>query len=277
MPAASGTAAPASALSPAPQRISLRGNATFKLTLSTLSHALHSGTFGGAAPDAMLAAIRLLATLWNEDGSVAVPGLAAHEGTEALPYAAEAVAAEAAPLPGVSAIAGGIDLNAQRWFQPSITVTGIDAPSVLNASNTLLPSVRVRVSVRVAPGQSAAEAYAAVEAHLRAAAPLGARLEFDDIDLGDPFLVDTSGWAFEEISSALTDGWGSPVVQQGVGGSIPFIAELVKTFPDAQILVTGIEDPDTRAHSPNESQHLGVLKRAITSEALFLARLNRRA
>jgi acetylornithine deacetylase/succinyl-diaminopimelate desuccinylase-like protein len=243
--------------------------------VSTLSHALHSGTFGGAAPDAMLATIRLLATLWNEDGSVAVRGLDLYTGVEALPYAEEDFRAEAAPLPGVLPV-GGPNLNAGRWFSPSITVTGIDAPSVLNASNTLLPSVRVRVSVRVAPGQSAADAYRAVEAHLRAAAPFGAHLDFEDVDLGDPFLVDPSGWAFAEAAAALTDGWGAPAVSQGIGGSIPFIAELVRVFPDAQILVTGVEDPDTRAHSPNESQHLGVLKRAILSEALLLARLDTR-
>ncbi|WP_210481652.1 dipeptidase [Naasia sp. SYSU D00948] len=255
--------------------VSLRGNATFKLTVSTLEHAVHSGMFGGAAPDAMLAAVKLLATLWNDDGTVAVPGLETYRGTDALPYPQEEFAAEAGLLPGVQPIAGG-DLNAQRWFAPAITVTGIDAPSVLNASNTLLPSVRLRVSVRVAPGQAASDAYRAVEAHLRSSAPFGARIEIDDVDLGDPFLVDTSGWAFEEVATALSDGWGNPVVHQGVGGSIPFIAELVRAFPDAQVLVTGVEDPDTRAHSPNESQHLGVLRRAILSEALLLARLERR-
>jgi acetylornithine deacetylase/succinyl-diaminopimelate desuccinylase-like protein len=256
--------------------VSLRGNAAFNLRVSTLDHAMHSGMFGGAAPDAMLAAIRLLATLWDEDGSVAVPGLENYTAIEPAPYSEEEFRAEAAPLEGVRSIGTG-NINARRWFQPSITVTGIDAPNVLNASNTLLPSVRVRVSVRVAPGQSASDAYEAVAAHLRASVPFGAVLEFGDISLGDPFLVDTTGWAFAEAGAALSDGWGAPVVHQGVGGSIPFIAELVGTFPEAQILVTGVEDPDARAHSPNESQHLGVLKRAILGEALLLARLDRRA
>ncbi|BDZ47332.1 hypothetical protein GCM10025866_32410 [Naasia aerilata] len=256
--------------------VSLRGNAAFNLKVSTLDHAMHSGVFGGAAPDAMLAAIRLLATLWDEDGSVAVPGLETYTDIQAAPYSEEEFRADAAPLDGVRSIGRG-DINARRWFQPSITVTGIDAPSVLNASNTLLPSVRVRISARVAPGQSAADAYAAVETHLRAHAPFGAVLEFGDVSLGDPFLVDTSGWAFAEAGSALSDGWGESVIHQGIGGSIPFIAELVRTFPEAQILVTGVEDPDTRAHSPNESQHLGVLKRAILGEALLLSRLNGRS
>jgi acetylornithine deacetylase/succinyl-diaminopimelate desuccinylase-like protein len=162
------------------------------------------------------------------------------------------------------------------WSQPSITVTGIDAPSVANASNTLSPEVSVRISARIAPGQTAEDAYAALEAHLRAHAPFGAHVQIDDVDQGDPFLVDTTGTAIADATVAMTEGWGEAPVQTGIGGSIPFIADLVRTFPEAQILVTGVEDPDTRAHSPNESQHLGVLHRAILSEAILLARLDAR-
>ncbi|BDZ53167.1 hypothetical protein GCM10025870_02400 [Agromyces marinus] len=162
------------------------------------------------------------------------------------------------------------------WAQPSITVTGIDAPSVANASNTLIPRVSVRVSARVAPGQDAAAALQALRAHLLAHAPFGARIELDDIDTGQPFLVDTSGWAVADAKRAMADAWGSEPVDIGVGGSIPFIAELVEEFPSAQILVTGVEDPDSRAHSPNESLHLGVFRRAILAEAALLARLQAR-
>ena len=104
----------------------------------------------------------------------------------------------------------------------------------------------------------------------------GAKLEFDAVELGNPFLVDTSGWAVAESNAAMAEAWGKEPVEIGVGGSIPFIAELVEEFPGAQILVTGVEDPESKAHSPNESLHLGVFKRALLSEALFLARLEAR-
>ncbi|BDI22422.1 dipeptidase [Herbiconiux sp. L3-i23] len=253
--------------------VSLRGNVAFNLTVSTLDHASHSGMFGGAAPDAMLAAIKLLATLWDEDGVVAVDGLESYTSTEAPQYDSAQFRDEAALLDGVTPIGGDADIYSKMWFRPSITVTGIDAPTVQNASNTLVPSVRVRISTRIAPGQKAADAYGALRRHLDARAPLGAVLDYSDPDLGEPFLVDTTGDAFTLASQALADGWGAATVEQGVGGSIPFIAQLAETFPGAQILVTGVEDPDTRAHSPNESQHLGVLKRAITGEALLLSRL----
>ena len=134
----------------------------------------------------------------------------------------------------------------------------------------------MRVSARIAPGQDADEAFAAIRAHLEAKAPFGARLTFEDVDTGQPFLVDTSGWAVAETLAAMTDAWGREPVEIGVGGSIPFIAELVEEFPGAQILVTGVEDPESKAHSPNESLHLGVFKRALLSEAFFLARLEAR-
>jgi acetylornithine deacetylase/succinyl-diaminopimelate desuccinylase-like protein len=252
--------------------VALRGNVTFRLSVRTLDHASHSGLFGGAAPDAMLAMIRLLSTLHDESGSVAVDGLTSADG-DTPEYPESQLRLEAAFLDGVTSIGVG-SIPSRLWFQPSITVTGIDAPSVANASNTLLPSVSVRVSARVAPGQSASDAYEAIERHCRAHVPFGASLTFDDVDWGDPFLVDTSGWAVAEVKDALARAWGVEPVETGIGGSIPFIADLVEVFPHAQILVTGVEDPDSRAHSPNESLHLGVFRRAVLAEAVFLSKLN---
>jgi acetylornithine deacetylase/succinyl-diaminopimelate desuccinylase-like protein len=255
--------------------IGLRGNVTFKLTVRTLAHASHSGMYGGAVPDAMLATIKLLSTLHADDGSVAVAGLTSHE-QQTPEYSDELFRSEAGLLDGVTPIGTGTILS-RIWAQPAITVTGIDAPSVENASNTLSPSISVKISARIAPGQPAAEAYEALVGHLQANAPFGAHLEIDDVDTGDAFLVDTSGWAVAATRQAMHDAWGVEPVDMGVGGSIPFIADLVRVFPEAQILVTGVEDPDSRAHSPNESLHLGVFKRAVLSEALLLARLNERS
>lgn len=255
--------------------VALRGNVTFRLTVSTLDHASHSGMFGGAAPDAMLATIRLLSTMWDDDGAVAVPGLTSID-METPEYPESQLREEAALLEGVSSIGRGTILS-RLWAQPSITVTGIDAPTVINASNTLIPSVTVRVSARIAPGQDAAAAYAALESHLSSRAPFGAHLRFWDVDTGNPFLVDTSGPAVAEAREAMHEAWDVAPVDTGIGGSIPFISDLVAQFPDAEILVTGVEDPDTRAHSPNESLHLGVFRRAILTETLLLAKLEQRA
>ncbi len=254
--------------------VSLRGNARFTMRVRTLAHASHSGMFGGAVPDAMLATIKLLSTLWDADGTVAVEGMAARE-AETPEYTEQTLRDEAGLLPGVSP-AGAGDILSRIWNRPAITVIGTDFTSVEAASNTLSPEVSVVISARVAPGQKAADAYAALEAHLRAHAPFGAELTFSDVDLGDGFLVDTSGWAVAAVREAFAEGYGVDPVDIGVGGSIPFISDLVREFPGAQILVTGVEDPHSRAHSPNESLHLETFRHAILSEALLLRALDDR-
>ena len=255
--------------------VSLRGNVAFSLTISTLDHASHSGMLGGSVPDAMMAATTLLARLYNEDGSVAVPGLTSHAAS--VPdFSRDELVHDSGLKDGVSDIGQGPILS-RLWFQPAVSITGIDAPSVQNASNTLIPSVTVKLSFRIAPGQSATDAFAAIEAHLRATVPWGAHLEFGTVDFGNPFLVDASGSAATLELEALRDAWdGADPVMVGVGGSIPFVADLVDRFPSAQILITGVEDPQSRAHSPNESLSLTVLRRAMLAETLFLVRLNDR-
>lgn len=252
--------------------VSLRGNARFAMKVRTLDHASHSGMFGGAVPDAMMATVRLLATLWDDDGAVAVDGLTETD-TPTPDYTEETLRDEAGLLSGTSPIGRGTILS-RIWNKPAVTVIGIDATSVASASNTLLPEVTVVISARVAPGQSGEEAYSALESHLRAHAPFGAELTFSDVDLGNGFLVDTSGWAVGLARQAMADGYGADPVDLGVGGSIPFIADLVREFPEAQILVTGVEDPHARAHSPNESLHLDTFRHAIATEALLLTRMN---
>lgn len=254
--------------------VALRGNVTFRLSVRTLEHASHSGMYGGAVPDAMMALIRTLDSLWDDRGKIAVPGLVTHD--MATPEYDEAQLRSETGLVETASLVGEGSIPSRLWAQPSITVTGIDAPTVANASNTLVPEASVRVSARIAPGQDAEAAYRAIEKHLRDHAGFGASLTFDDVDTGSPFLVDTSGWAIAMLRESMTDAWGAEPMETGIGGSIPFVADLVREFPAAQILVTGVEDPDTRAHSPNESQHLGVLRKAIASEADFLVRLEQR-
>lgn len=251
--------------------IALRGAVAVNMTVETLDRASHSGMLGGAVPDGMMATVRLLDTLWKEDGSVNVAGLKSAD-FEVPDFSEDQLRADSGLLDGVQAIGTGKILS-RLWAKPAITVTGIDAPSIANASNTITPKVTVRISARVAPGQDANEAAKALEEHLLAHAPFGAKVTFDEFDAGQPVLIDTEGSAANAMREAMAKAWQVDPVDIGIGGSIPFIAELAAEFPDAQILVTGVEDPDSRAHSPNESQHLGVLQKAILAEAIFIAGL----
>jgi len=251
--------------------VSLRGLVDCIVEVSTLGHGLHSGIWGGVVPDALTALIRLLATLHDEQGNVAVAGL--HEAhAAAVDRDAQWVRTESGLLDGVSEIGSGT--VAQRlWAKPAITVIGIDTTPIAKASNTLTPSVKAKVSLRVAPGGDAAAHLEALRHHLEVHAPWGARVSVIPGDVGQPYLIDATGPIYAAARSAFRQAWGVDAVDMGMGGSIPFIALFAEAFPDATILVTGVEDPGTQAHSVNESLHLGVLERAATAEALLLGLL----
>ncbi|WP_373140438.1 dipeptidase [Mycobacterium marinum] len=251
--------------------VSLRGMADCVVEVATLDHGLHSGLWGGVVPDALSVLVRLLASLHDDDGNVAVAGL--HESTAAaVDYPPERVRADSGLLDGVTEIGSG-SVPQRLWAKPAITVIGIDTTSIAAASNTLIPRARAKISIRIAPGGDAAAHLDAVEAHLRKHAPWGAQVSVERGDIGQPYAIDASGPVYDAARTAFRQAWGADPIDMGMGGSIPFIAEFAEAFPDAKILVTGVEDPGTQAHSVNESLHLGVLERAAVAEALLLANL----
>ncbi|WP_313673642.1 dipeptidase [Mycolicibacterium sp.] len=251
--------------------VSLRGLADCVVEVATLDHGLHSGLWGGAVPDALTALIRLLATLHDDQGNVAVAGL--HESPVApVDRDADWVRTESGLLDGVGEIGSGT--VAQRlWGKPAITVIGIDTTPIATASNTLIPRASAKVSLRVAPGGDAQAHLEALRRHLQSHAPWGARVTVTPGDVGQPYAIAATGPVYDAARAAFRQAWGVDAVDMGMGGSIPFIAEFATAFPDATILVTGVEDPGTQAHSINESLHLGVLERAAITEALLLANL----
>ncbi len=251
--------------------VSLRGLADCVVEVATLDHGLHSGLWGGVVPDALTALVRLLATMHDDDGNVAVAGL--HVGrAAAVDRDADWVRTESGLLEGVSEIGSGT--VAQRlWAKPAITVIGIDTTSIASASNTLIPSARAKVSIRVAPGGDARAHLDAVRRHLQTHAPWGAKVSVTPGDIGQPYAIDASGPVYDAARAAFREAWGVDAIDMGMGGSIPFIAEFAAAYPEATILVTGVEDPGTQAHSINESLHLGVLERAAVTEALLLGML----
>ena len=253
----------------------LRGLVSQVIEVSTLDHALHSGMYGGAVPDAMLAMIKLLATLHDDRGNVAIAGLVQGKADE-LPYSDAQLNTDAGLLPGTQQIGDGSILD-RIWTKPAVTVIGIDGQTVALSSNTMLPSVKAKISLRIAPGEQPEQALALLKAHLEAHLPFGARISYGETELGKPFAQTQDGWAKGLAEQALGAAWGTKSVNIGIGGSIPFIADLTQVFPDAQILVTGVEDPDSRAHSPNESVDLPMLQKAMVAEAIFLVSGNAKA
>ena len=252
---------------------SLRGGANVTVEVRTLRHAVHSGAYGGPVPDALTALCRLLATLHDERGDVAVEGLVRGR-ADSLGLTEERLRADAGLLDGVHLIGTG-SLTERLWARAAIAVIGLDAPAARAASNTLIPAARAKVSLRIAPGDDAARARAALVSHLTRHAPWGAHVTAEPGGIVAPFSARAGGPAYRAAHAALAAAWGRPAVDIGVGGSIAFVTAYAAAVPDAEVLITGVEDPDTRAHGANESLDLAVFERACLAEALLLRNLAR--
>lgn len=251
---------------------SLRGLVRVDVEVRTLTHAVHSGMWGGLVPDSLMTLARLLATLHDDAGDVAIDGLYAGPAAD-VEYPEERLRAESGAAPGIEWIGTGSTV-ARLWTKPALSITGLDAPKVAGASNTLVPAARARISLRVAPGDTTENALACLLRHLEAHVPWGATLTHTVVDTGEATQIDATGPAYDAARRAFTTAWdGVEPVDMGVGGSIPFIAEFLETFPQASVLVTGVEDPDTRAHGANEGLHLAEFERVLLAEALLLGEL----
>ncbi|HEY8471762.1 MAG TPA: dipeptidase [Natronosporangium sp.] len=251
---------------------SLRGIVNLFVEVRTLESAVHSGQFGGAVPDALTTLSRLLATLHDEAGDVAVEGLTRRPATN-LEYPPDRLRAEAGMLDGVEFIGTG-SLVERLWTKPALAVLGIDAPPTGEAPNALVPTAKAKLSLRIAPGDDPKRAYEALAAHLRSHAPWGASVTVTLDGLGAPCEIQATGPAYEVARAAFRTAWdGVEPVDIGIGGSIPFIATFQEMFPEAAILVTGIGDPHGKIHGPNESLHIGEFERICLAEALLLNNL----
>jgi acetylornithine deacetylase/succinyl-diaminopimelate desuccinylase-like protein len=254
---------------------SLRGGVNVVVEVRTLRHALHNGVYGGPAPDALTTLARLLATCHTDGGDVAVAGLG--RGTaDPLDLTDAQFRADAGVLDGVALLGSG-SLTSRLWKAPALSVVAIDAPAVDDAGLLLVPWARAKLTLRIAPGDDPVAARDALVAHLHTHAPWGAEVTVSAGRPVSPYAAETTGPAYAAARAAYTEAFGEPVVEIGVGGSISFVAPFAAAFPDAEILVTGVEDPDTRAHGPNESLHLDDFSSACLAEALFLERLGTRS
>ncbi|MCL1898771.1 MAG: dipeptidase [Micrococcales bacterium] len=250
---------------------SLRGLAELKVTLTVAEYQTHSGMFGGPVLDAALLMARLISTLHNDQGEVAVEGLAA-TGSSPVDYPVERFRREAGLLDSVQ-LAGSGSLADALWFKPAISVIGFDAPRSSQTTNAIQPSAAAVISLRVPPGADAQAAAEKLGQHLQNHVEFGAHLEIQYGASGSGFLADTSGPAGQAAKWALTTAFGQDVVQTGQGGSIPLANYLAQAFPGMEILITGMEDPSSRAHSGDESVDLGMLEKVVLAEVLLLERL----
>jgi len=248
----------------------LRGMTAVTVRVDTLEGNLHSGQFGGAAPDALAALIRMLDSLHAKDGSPAVDGLSADTSWEGVQYAEEDFRKDARVLDGVELIGSGT-VGDRIWARPAVTVLGIDCPPVVGATPSVQASARALVSLRVPPGTDAAEATRLLTAHLESHAPWGARVRVEQTGQGQPFRADTTSPAYTAMAEAMREAYDGAEMQiAGQGGSIPLCNTLATLYPDAEILLIGLSEPEAQIHAVNESVSPEELRRLSVAEALFL-------
>jgi len=250
---------------------SIRGVVDCIVTVRVLDIAVHSGAQGGPAPDALSALARILATLHDDEGEVAIEGLS-HQSWDGLQISEEEFREETPLRPGVRLIGSGT-IAERLWTKPAVSVLGIDAPRVVEASNQLVPRASAKVSLRLAPDEDPELAMDALTGHLAAHAPWGVQVDVTPGSSGRGLRVRTDGPGFAAMTRAMQTAWGRPVVQTGSGGSVPLVPVLARALPAAEILLYGASDEKSQYHSIDESVDLGELERACLAEALLFAEL----
>ena len=251
----------------------LRGMANVFVEVRTLQSGKHSGQYGGAAPDSLLALLHALASLHDERGDVAVAGLRRNE-WDGTVQSEDEFRELGTVLDGMPLIGSG-GLGSRVWSGPAITVIGIDVPSVDGAVNAVSPFARAVLNVRVHPEQDPVEAQEAVMRHLRAARPFGIELDVQPGPTGHGFSADTSGAAYDAAKAAWAEAWGADVLLAGSGGSIPIVSALTRALSGAEALLVGTTDGHANIHGPNERVLLDEFEKAVAAEADFFGRYAR--
>jgi acetylornithine deacetylase/succinyl-diaminopimelate desuccinylase-like protein len=227
--------------------------------------------FGGPAPDGLAALIHMLATLRDANGNTTIDGLAADQRWDGLDYPAARFRTDAKVLDGVQLLGDGAVAD-MVWARPVVTVVGVDAPPVVGSAVAIQPSARARLNLRVPPGMDPARASDALIAHLEAAAPWGVKVQCEMEAIGAPFRALTTGPAYTALSEAMREAYGRSMMTEGQGGSIPLCNVLHDTYPDAEIILMGVEEPKALMHAPNESVDPSEIENMALAEALFLQR-----
>ena len=251
--------------------VTLRGMVNVVVTVEALASEIHSGMFAGAAPDALAALVAMLATLRDDKGNTTISGLDNTQLWSGEPYPPDQFQQDAGVLEGGSLLGDGTVAD-MLWARPSLTILGIDCPPVVGSAAAISPRAAARLNLRIPPGVSPGDALASLSDHLRAAAPWGVHVSVDAEAAGAPFRADTSGPAYQALSSAMQEAFGAPMTTLGQGGSIPLCNVFADTYPDTELILMGVEEPTCLIHAPNESVDPTEIESMAVTEALFLQR-----
>jgi acetylornithine deacetylase/succinyl-diaminopimelate desuccinylase-like protein len=252
----------------------LRGIVNVEIEIAGLDHPLHSGMWGGPIPDPVQAMGKVLATLCDDTGAPAIPGLfddvrpptkLEREALAKLPFDMTKFRSDAGVLDGVQEVGEkGYGVYEKMWLRPTVTVIALEASPLKGSSNQIVPAARARISVRLVPDMDPIKVGKLVVDHVKKVAPWGMRVTARADHGGAPaWMCNPEGPAFDAARRALAKGFGREVALIGAGGSIPFVGPFAEAFGGAPALLVGLEDPICNAHSENESLNLDDWKKAM--------------
>jgi acetylornithine deacetylase/succinyl-diaminopimelate desuccinylase-like protein len=251
--------------------VSLRGMINVVVTVQALKSEVHSGMFGGPAPDALAALVVMLATLRDSKGNTTITGLNNSQTWTGELYPPEQFKGDAGVLDGGSLLGDG-SVSDMLWARPAVTILGIDCPPVVGSTAAIVPDAAARLNLRIPPGTDPDQAHAALVDHLQTVAPWGVQVTVDLEAEGAPFKAKVDGPAYEALASAMKDAYGTPMTTLGQGGSIPLCNVLAEVYPAAELIMIGVEEPAALIHAPNESVAPSEIETMALAEALFMQR-----
>ena len=241
---------------------SLRGIITVTVEVRSLSTSVHSGTWGGPLPDPVLALAKMLASLVDDQGRPAIAGLMddvrplsskEKSNLDALSFDESLYRKQSKVLDGVTLSGGDGTVYEKMWHRPSITVNAIEASSRKQAANIINDAAWARVGIRTVPDMNSAETLRLLHDHLLQHAPWGVQVKIEHETSAPWWKTNTEGPMFRAAQIALEKGYGTRPVVIGGGGSIAFVQYITDALKNAPVLLFGVGDPYSAAHSENES------------------------
>jgi acetylornithine deacetylase/succinyl-diaminopimelate desuccinylase-like protein len=271
--------------------VALRGLIGVDVEVRALTKSVHSGMWGGPVPDPVIALSKMLATLVDGEGRIAVPGIREMvtpltdveiANMKKIPYEEKLFREQVGLVQGAQMLTEGPNPIAQLWRFPSLTVTAIQANSRKSPSNIINDAAWARVTIRTAPGMDPVKTAELLKAHLKKVVPWGLEVDLKGGDSngshagGGAWAIDPTGPAFEAARISMKKGYGEEPLMIGCGGSIPFVKPFAEALGGVPALLIGVEDPYTNAHGENESLLISDLRKACVSQVHLFAELAER-
>ena len=255
----------------------LRGLCYAEISVRTLQRDLHSGTYGGVAPNALETLVRILSGLKDADGEIQIPKLykavkpptkAELKGWKKLPFNRDEYLEHEVTGKALTGLRD-YTVNERTWALPTLEIHGIRGGFVGDGAKTVIPAHAVaKVSLRLVPGLERDKVAKWLQKAVAKLAPRWADVEVTMLHGGDPVEVDTSHPAFSVLDEAFEQFTGRKAVHVRAGGSIPIVPELGLT--GAPVILTGIGLPDDGLHSPNEKLDIDQLWSGVQIFGRFL-------